>query len=67
MAIAKFPHIKVNLIGADGNAFNLMGLVVRAMRHNGCSKDDIDAFTNDAMSYDYDHLLVVCMQTVTVE
>ena len=27
--------IKVNLIGADGNIFNLVGIVSREMRRNG--------------------------------
>lgn len=41
MSDVKYPEITVQLVGQDGNAFNLLGLCLRAMRranlsgHNG--------------------------------
>jgi len=53
-----------SLIGVDGNAFSVMGYVRDAMRRNGFSKTDIDNYTKDAMSDDYNHLLVVSMDKI---
>lgn len=62
----KFEHIEVELIGNDGNAFAIMGKVIKALRKNGVSKEDIDKYEEEAMSGDYDNLLAVTMKTVTV-
>lgn len=47
------------LIGVDGNAFAIMGYVVRAMKLEHKSKDEIDAYIRDAKSSDYTHLIAV--------
>jgi hypothetical protein len=60
----KFPHIKVQLVGQDGNAYSILGRVSRAMRRAGVKKPDIDAFMKEATSGDYDHLLATCMRWV---
>ena len=57
----------VKLIGQDGNAFSVMGLVKKALKHAGADKEYIDKFLNAATSGDYDHLLVVSMEYVNVE
>jgi len=62
----KFPDVKVKLVGRDGNAFAIMGAVTAAMRKGGCSKEQIDEYTAAAMSGDYDNLLRVSSETVTV-
>lgn len=62
----KFPHIDVQLVGNDGNAFAILGAVSKAMRRAGVSKADIDAFTKEATSGDYDDLLGTCMKYVNV-
>ena len=62
----KFPEIEVQLTGNDGNAFAVLGTVQKALKRGGVEKEDIDAFMNEAMSGDYDHLLQTCMKTVTV-
>lgn len=54
------PRAKVKLVGKDGNAFNLLGLCKQAGRKAGYSKEQIDTFLDEAMSGDYDHLLVTC-------
>ena len=58
--------IVVKLTGTDGNAFALMGKVSAAMKSAGFNKEAAD-FRTAAMSGDYDHLLCVCMDTVTVK
>lgn len=62
----KFPHVKVALVGQDGNAFAILGAVQREMRRGGVSAEDVKAYVDDATSGDYDHLLRVTMQTVEV-
>ena len=63
----KFPHITVKLVGKNGNAYYIMGLVNKALRANNVSQADIDAYMKDAMSSDYDHLLYVTQSTVNVD
>lgn len=47
----------VELEGLDGNAIVIIGAVSRGLRRAGNSKDVLDAFANEAMSGDYDHVL----------
>ena len=63
----KYPLITVQLTGRDVNAFAIMGAVVKALRENGASKDDVEQFRQDAISGSYDDLLRTCMQWVNVE
>ncbi len=51
-----------DLVGVDGNAFAVMGAVRRALRQAGNSSEVIDAYTDEAKSGDYDHLLAVSME-----
>lgn len=51
--------IKYNLVGVDGNAYSVMGYVSNAMKNEGKTKAEIDAYYKDATSSDYDHLLCV--------
>jgi len=62
----KYPDVVVTLVGQDGNAFSILGKVAAALRSAGHG-DAVDEYMNEAMSGDYDHLLRVTMQTVTVE
>lgn len=50
---------KYSLVGIDGNAYSIMGYVSKAMRNTGHTKEEIDAYLNDAMSSDYSHLVGV--------
>ncbi len=56
----------LNLVGQDGNAFNVLGLARQAARKAGWPKDRIDAFLNEAMGGDYSHLLATCMDNFEV-
>ena len=63
----KYPDITVELVGQDGNAFNLLGLCLRAMRKAGLPKEKEDAFYKEATSGNYDHVLATCMDWFNVE
>lgn len=67
MANPKYPKVVAKLVGEDGNAFNLMGIVARKMKSAGVSKEEVSNFLEEAMSGDYNELLVTCMKWVTVE
>ncbi len=62
----KYPEIEVQLTGNDGNAFAIMGAVRKALRRANVSPDEIDEYTKQSTSGDYDNLLFVAMSWVTV-
>ena len=53
---------KLRLVGADGNAFNVLGLARRAAKEAEWSQEEIDVFLQEAMAGNYDHLLQTCMK-----
>jgi hypothetical protein len=55
--IPKYPEITVQLTGEDGNSFNILGKVSRALRQAGISQAERDAFMAEATQGNYDHLL----------
>ena len=63
----KYPDITVRLTGEDGNAFNILGICLRAMRRAGLSQEERDAFRAEATSGNYDLLLATCMEWFEVE
>ena len=60
------PDVKVKLTGTDGNAFAIMGAVMKAMRHAGVPKEWINEYQTEATSGDYDNLLRTSMKWVNV-
>jgi len=64
--MVKYPEIEVQLTGNDGNAYAIMGSVRRALKRAKISADEIDEYTKQSMSGDYDNLLRVAMSWVTV-
>ena len=62
----KYPEIKVQLSGNDGNAFMILGNVDHALMRGGVDKAERDEFQAEATQDDYDHLLQTCMRWVTV-
>lgn len=62
-----YSHVTVKLLGQDGNAMFIIGRVRKALSRAGASKAELDAFVNEAMSGDYDHVLSTVMDWVTVE
>jgi len=61
------PRPVVQLVGTDGNAFAVLGKVLRALREAGWSQAEIDAFKAEATSGNYDHLLGTVMEYLDVE
>lgn len=62
----KYPKVKVKLTGTDGNAFAVIGTVRQALKKANVSQAEIDAFTKEAMSGDYQDLLCTCYDWVHV-
>jgi hypothetical protein len=56
----------VQLTGEDGNAFAILGCVRRAI-HQSNHPELVEQFLKEAMSGNYDNLLVTCMRYVTVD
>ena len=62
----KHPEITVKLIGTDGNAFSILAKVVRELKKANLPKSEIDSFTEEATSGDYNQILRTAMQWVNV-
>lgn len=62
----RHPEVTVNLIGNNGNAFVIMGMVRRALKLAGVGPEEIEAYTQEATSGDYDNLLQTTMRWVNV-
>lgn len=57
----KYPHVRVQLSGQDGNAFMILGLCQRAAKDAGLPKEEINVFYEEATSGDHDHLIRIAM------
>lgn len=62
----KYPDIEVQLTGRDGNAFAILGAVIKELRRNKVSMEEINQFKDEAVSGDYDNLLQTCLKWVSV-
>ena len=58
------PKPFVPLLGESGNAFAVIGRVIRALRTSGHTAEEVDRYQQDAMAGDYDHLLQVTLRWV---
>jgi hypothetical protein len=63
----KFPNIKVKLVGDNGNAFAILGIVTYALKRAGVDKEERDLFVAEASAGDYDHAIQTCMKWVDCE
>lgn len=61
----KYPEVEVKLVGEDGNAYSLIGIVSDGLKSAGLGTE-VETFCEEAMSGDYDHLLATCLEWVTV-
>ena len=61
-----YPHIKVELVGEDGNAFFIIGRVRKALRRGGDGEEVVAAFTEEATAGDYDNVIRTAMKYVEV-
>jgi hypothetical protein len=62
----KYPHVEVQLSGKDGNPYLILGKVKTALRQAKVPKAEVDAYLQEAMGSDYDHMLATTMRWVTV-
>lgn len=62
----RYPEITVPLTGEDGNGFMIIGKTARALKRGGVPKEEISEYQSEAMSGDYDHLLLTTMEWVNV-
>ena len=58
--------VKVQLSGKDGNAMFIISRVRQAMGRAKVEKETIEKFTEEAMSGDYDNVLLTCFKYVEV-
>ena len=56
--------MKCDLVGVDGNAFAVMGYVLKAMRECKMSKEEQSDYQTKVMNGDYDHLLAVSIEMI---
>jgi hypothetical protein len=66
MSNVKYPEIKVQLTGTDGNAFALIGRVAEGLKRAKVPTVEVNQFRHEAMSGDYDNVLRTCMKWVNV-
>lgn len=66
MSEVKYPNVKVQLSGEDGNAMMIIGRVRKALRRADVGDAELDKFSEEAMSGDYDHVLQTAMKWVDV-
>lgn len=62
----KYPKITVKHIGEDGNAIAIVGRTIQAMLTYGLDNAQIDEYYQDALSDNYDHVLVTTLKYVRV-
>jgi hypothetical protein len=67
MTTPKYPNVTVQLTGEDGNAIAIMARVQRALKKAGATPEELNQYTMDSMSGDYDNLLRAQMKWVNVE
>lgn len=62
----RHPEVGVKLTENDGNAFFIIGAVRRELKRAGVPTAEVEEFTTDATSGDYNHVLQTCFRWVTV-
>lgn len=61
----KYPEAVVHLTLTE-NAFEIMGVVQKALRNAGATKQELSQYSMDSMSGDYDNLIAMVHRWVTV-
>ncbi len=50
MFMPKYQNVVVHLVGEDGNAFNIVGKVIAAMREAGVPNKEIARYLKESMA-----------------
>jgi len=58
----KYGHVRVQLVGRDGNAFYILGRCQQAAKGGKVPPEEIQNFMSEAQSGDYDQLLATCLR-----
>jgi hypothetical protein len=62
----RFPEVEIELVGRDGNAFLILGRVMKALKRGGATPEEVQEYLDEAKSGDYNHLLATTMDWVEV-
>jgi len=62
MNLANGKTVDLDLVGLDGNVFNLIGAFLRQAKREKWEESEIKAVTDAAMSGDYDNALRVLVE-----
>ena len=62
----RYPDVHVQLSEMDGNGFVIIGRTRTALRRHGVPHEEIEEFSSEATSGDYDNLLQTVMRWVDV-
>jgi hypothetical protein len=63
--MARFD-VTVKLVGKDGNAFAILGNMIKALRKAGATPDEVKEFQAEATSGDYNNLLQTCCKWANI-
>ena len=55
---------KFDLVGINGNAFNIMAYVKTAIREAGFRREEMSEYVEDCMRGDYDRLLILSEEMI---
>lgn len=62
----RYPDIDVTLVGVDSHPFAIIKAVTDGLRKGGIGQAERDAFREEALSGDYDHIIQTAMRWVNV-
>jgi hypothetical protein len=63
----KYPNAILKLSGGDGNAASMIGRGRLTLRRAGAPNREIERFTEEAESGDYDNVIQTCMKWMEVQ
>jgi hypothetical protein len=61
-----FSNVQIDLNSYQGNAFYIIGVVVKCLTLAGYSQDEIETIKNDMMSKDYDYLCEIASKYIVL-
>lgn len=62
--MAKYPKVKVQLVGTSSHALSIVGAVDKALRAAGVSFEERKQFRTEALSGDYNHVIATASEWV---
>ncbi len=65
MADIKYPDVYVQLSGEDGNSMAIVARTRKALRRANVPLSEIEAYSNEALSGNYDNVLQTTMRWVS--